>query len=74
MAYDVMMTNAVSSSLQTLLFANKELQTAQLQASSGLRRGGENGGRGSPFGPLIHSDAFKPSQPALGHISIGANN
>ena len=37
MAYDVMMTNAVSSSLQTLLFANKELQTAQLQASSGLR-------------------------------------
>lgn len=37
MAYDVMMTNAVSSSLQTLLFSNDELQTAQLQASSGLR-------------------------------------
>ena len=37
MAYDVMMTNAVSGSLQTLLFSNNELQKAQLQASSGLR-------------------------------------
>lgn len=37
MAYDIVMTNGVSSALQTMLFANDALKTAQLQASSGLR-------------------------------------